>query len=165
MHKLINGAHRRTSSFDSRLLITIDILNKLVDSVNSLTFDPYEQLLFKALFLFAFFAFARVGELVTVHGSNPGHVIQLEDISISAVSDDVQSVHVSFKRFKHYYVGTPKVVSFSHGDTKILAVKMLIDFLQHRHKNGGQLYCMQDGILLCRSHFEKIYISVCLFVA
>ena len=165
MHKLINGAHRRTSSFDSRLLITIDILNKLVDSVNSLTFDPYEQLLFKALFLFAFFAFARVGELVTVHGSNSGHVIQLEDISISAVSDDVQSVHVSFKRFKHYYVGTPKVVSFSHGDTKILAVKMLIDFFQHRHKNGGQLYCMQDGILLCRSHFEKIYISVCLFVA
>jgi hypothetical protein len=60
MHKLINGADRLTSSFDSRLLITIDILNKLVDSVNSLTFDPYEQLLFKSLFLLAFSAFARV---------------------------------------------------------------------------------------------------------
>ena len=65
MHKLINGADRLTSSFDSRLLITIDILNKLVDSVNSVTFDPYEQLLFKALFLFACSAFARVGELGT----------------------------------------------------------------------------------------------------
>ena len=100
-----------------------------------------------------------------MHGSNHGNVIQLEDISIYVVSDDVQSVHVRFRRFKHFYVGTTKVVSFSHGDTKISAVKMLIDFLQHRHNNGGQLYCMQDGILLCRSHFEKIYISVCLFVA
>lgn len=90
--------------------------------------------------------------------NNPGNVMQLENISISAVSDTflkVQNVHVSFKRFKHYYVDTPKVVSFSHGDTKISAVKMLIDFLQHRHKNGGQLYCMQDGIPLCRSHFDK----------
>jgi len=65
VQKLINGAHRLTSSFDPRLLITIDILNKLVDSVNSVTFDPLEQLLFKALFLFACSAFARVGELVT----------------------------------------------------------------------------------------------------
>ena len=99
-----------------------------------------------------------------MHGSNPGHVIQVEDISISAVSDDVQNVHVSFKRFKHYYVGIPKVVSFSHGDTKISAVKMLIDLLQHRHTNGDQLYCMQDGIPLCRSHFDKILhkcFSVC----
>ena len=91
-------------------------------------------------------------------------MIQLEDISISAVSVDVQSVHVSFKRFKHYYVDIPKVVSFSHADTKISAVKMLIDFLQHRYKNGGQLYCMQDGIPLCRSHIDKILhkcLSVC----
>jgi hypothetical protein len=99
-----------------------------------------------------------------VHGSNHGNVIQLEDISIYVVSDDVQSVHVRFRRFKHFYVGTTKVVSFSHGDTKISAVKMLIDFLQHRYTNGGQLYCMQDGIPICRSHFVQIVhkcLSVC----
>jgi hypothetical protein len=100
-----------------------------------------------------------------VHGSNPGNVIQLKDISISAMSDDVQSVHASFKRFKHYYVGTPKVLSFSHGDTKISAVKMLIDFLQHRHKNGGQYIACRMVFPYVVRTLIKFYISVCLFVA
>jgi len=54
VQKLVNGAHRLTSSFDSILPITVDILIRLIDSVNSITFDPYAQILFKALFLFVF---------------------------------------------------------------------------------------------------------------
>ena len=62
--------------------ITVDILSRLVDTVNAVTFNPYEQIIFKALFLFTCPALARIEELVLGQGNNNGNVNQSDDISV-----------------------------------------------------------------------------------
>ena len=91
--------------------------------------------------MFAFSAFARIEELVSTKDHKEVQVLQLDDISFTYNSEGVHQVHVSYRFFKHHYSGPPKVVSFSHGETKLSAVKALTEFLQHRHKNSGQLFC------------------------
>ncbi|VDI66828.1 Hypothetical predicted protein [Mytilus galloprovincialis] len=65
VEKLVTGTYRLSKTFDSRLPITIPILNKLIQSITLVVKCTYDQVLFKAIFLFAFSTFSRVGELVT----------------------------------------------------------------------------------------------------
>ena len=75
VNKLIAGVYRRRPSFDSRFSTTVEILNQIVRSVNHTTEGLYDQCLYKAVFLFAFNTFARIGELTT-----PGNnVLQFQD--------------------------------------------------------------------------------------
>ena len=68
-------------SFDVRLPITVSILGRLVESLSFTTESKYEQSLFTAMFLFAFNAFARIGEITV--SRNP--VLQRTDLVIEGV--------------------------------------------------------------------------------
>ena len=63
--KLIAGAYRTRPAFDVRLPITVDVLNRLVESLVHTTEGEYDRYLYTAMFLFAFNTFARIGELTS----------------------------------------------------------------------------------------------------
>ena len=63
--KLIAGAYGMRPTFDIRLPITVTILNRLVESLVHTTKNMYYQYLYKTMFLFAFYTFARIGELTS----------------------------------------------------------------------------------------------------
>ena len=81
IQKLVDGAHRLTLSVDTRLPITINVLNKLLSSLDSVISSNYELKCFKALYLFAFSAFARIGELVTSDGNKYVNIVQMKKLS------------------------------------------------------------------------------------
>lgn len=117
IEKLLTG-QRLVGKIDSRLPITIPILNKMVQMVPFLSISSYKQAMIKSMFLFAFSAFARVarvGELVTVPSVPNSHVLQWEDITFISKSGKISDVQVSFHNFKHNVKGETKVVLFSHG--------------------------------------------------
>ncbi|CAC5377478.1 unnamed protein product [Mytilus coruscus] len=62
VEKLVTGTYRLSKTFDSRLPITIPILNKLLRSITLVDkcIHVYDQVLFKAIFLSAFSTFFRV---------------------------------------------------------------------------------------------------------
>ena len=137
--KLIAGAYRVQPSFDSLFPITVTILNQIVRSVNHTTDNMYDQCLYKAMFLFAFNTFSRIGELA----SSGNHVIQLKDIEFEGEKQN-QAVTVTFTNFKQNLHGSPHKISFHAGPSVIV----LTNFL-HKHGSQPVLYSVMYQINHC----------------
>ena len=81
IQKLMSGAYRLAPSFDVRLPITEPLLVKLVHALEFSVRSHYDRKLFKSAFLFAFYAFSRVGEITTRSKEDRHLVIQMQDVS------------------------------------------------------------------------------------
>lgn len=77
----LKGFRRNNPQKDSRLPITIDILQKIPAILQHICSSSYELLLFKAVFILAFFGLLRVSEVVFNDGS-PVKTINDEDVKI-----------------------------------------------------------------------------------
>ena len=154
--KLVTGTYRLSTTVDTRLPITIPILNKILLHLPAVISSSYEICMFKAMFLFAFCAFARIGELVAVQNVPEHHIMQLDDISFTYVQSVAKEVNVCFRKFKHNVKLGAKTISFSHGDAIISAVHSLLHYLQLRPKAPGPLFCFLNGQPISRSYFDKI---------
>ena len=152
--KLIAGAHRTKPSFDLRLPITIQILDKLVDAVQHAAANIFEITLFGAMFLFAFYTFARIGEL-TIQNNSKNQVLQFQDISFGGTSTN-QTVTVTFKTYKHNTTGTAHMISFSRGHTVHDPVQSLLKFTKLRGNKPGPLFCMLSGDAVKRHAFDTV---------
>jgi len=64
--------------------ITLSVLSDLLDSLSHVCNSFYQQKLFTAMFLLAFHAFLRIGE-ITVCGKENPNLLQLENISVQSV--------------------------------------------------------------------------------
>lgn len=156
IQKLIDGAHRIAPTVDSRMPITIGVLNKLVNNLSVFITSNYELKCFKALYLFAFSAFARIGELIVTNENKVDAVIQLSDITVQYISDRPENIQVCFRNFKHNNGKTAKTITFSHGDASTSAVLALVEYLHVRISSPGPLFCLQNGQPLNRAHFDRI---------
>ena len=115
--KLIDEAYHLRPCLDSRFPITVAILDQIIHSVQYTTDNMYDQCLYRAIFLFAFNAFARVGEL-TAQGNN---VLLLRDIEFQG--DKLNpSVTVTFTKFEHNVIGRPHRINFHAGLAEALVV-------------------------------------------
>lgn len=99
--KLVTGTYRLSQTIDTRLPITIPILNKMLLAIPVILNSYYEQCMFKAMFLFAFSTFARIGELVSVRDIPQEHTLQLSDVSLTSVQGEINEAVVSIRKFKH----------------------------------------------------------------
>ena len=66
--RIVLGAQKTHPSSDDRLPIIIPILHKLCDYCTDVTYNAYTATLLRALHLFMFQAFLRVGEETTLNG-------------------------------------------------------------------------------------------------
>ncbi|XP_061187281.1 uncharacterized protein LOC133195456 isoform X3 [Saccostrea echinata] len=153
IQKLIAGAYRLGNTFDIRLPITNHILDQLVSCLPQVVSEENNQKMFRALFLFAFSAFARIGELVGSEGHYE-EVIQLSDVTFTCKAGKAYQVNVCFKTFKHNSSGVPKFISFSHGDCKISAVEALLQYLNIRKNITGPLFLLDNSLPLTRVKFN-----------
>lgn len=117
----------------------------------------YELCMFKAMFLFAFSTFARIGELVAVRDIPHEHILQL-DVSLTSVQGEITEAVVSFRKFIHNIKEGAKVVRLSDENTNSSepAIECLVNFLQLRPKLPGPLFCLSTGQPVARSYFDKI---------
>lgn len=156
VNKLVTGSYRLSKTYDNRLPLTVPIINNLIDVIPQVLSTNYEQLLFKAIFLFAFSAFARIGELVLTTTQPNENILLVDDVKFSITNKTAQEVIVCFRNFKHNVKGQSKTISFSHGRTQISPVKTLVSYLCIRPKGQGPLFCMTNGKPIHRIYFDKI---------
>ncbi|OCT58760.1 hypothetical protein XELAEV_18001723mg [Xenopus laevis] len=81
LKQILKGISRMGRSSDTRKPITLLILNKLLAALPQVCFSPYEQVLFRVLFIFCFFAALRVSEAVSSSKSIPGG-LQWGDVTL-----------------------------------------------------------------------------------
>ena len=76
--KLLASVTRSTHQPDSRLPVTPAILNKLAESVTFTAPVCYNRIMLKAMYLLAFHAFLRVGEMT--RNKSDTNILQLRDV-------------------------------------------------------------------------------------
>lgn len=112
--------------------------------------------MFKAMFLFAFSTFARIG--VAVRSIHQEYILQLSDLRLTSVQGEIKEAAVSFRKFKHNIKEGAKVVRLSDENTNSSepAFKCLVNFVKLRPKLRGPLFCLATGQPVARSYFDKI---------
>ena len=95
--KVLQGAKNCNPCCDLRLPITLPILYRLVDSIDHICTTPWDRLLYRSMYLLAFFAFLRVGEMT---GTPQAGTHTLSVSSIKAVPGTT-SLSLTFSHYKH----------------------------------------------------------------
>lgn len=157
--KAIQGAKKERATLDVRLPITYPILTKLVEALPFCTNTRYQHLMFASMFLLAFAAFLRVGEIALSHG-NERNVLNLKDVTIN---NDTGGIRIIFKNIKHSG-GRQKVVEIAKQANKC-PVKTLKEYLQLRGGEPGYLYRWPVGNPVTRADFNKVLHCVLHFCA
>lgn len=73
---------RTTLRKDTRLLITLELLNKIIPTLQTICNTAYETKLFAAAFTLAFHALWRLGEFKLSKGNTLATILHLNDISM-----------------------------------------------------------------------------------
>lgn len=154
IQKLVAGAYKLKPTTDLRLPITKPILQSLVSALES-TLHGYNRSLFQAMFVFAFYTYARIGEL-TVATSNSPYTLSLQDVSFTSIKQQLSQVRVTFRHFKHNTKGQPHNISFRRTQSKYCPVMLLAGYLRKRGAKEGALFCDPSGAPVLRHAFDSI---------
>ena len=144
---------RSNPSTDSRLPITLDILNILLPKLQIICKTMYEAALFKAAFTLAFSALLRIGEFALSKGNSPQRVIHVGDTTFSSDGELIKLCIRHSKTDQQGY-GTSVAVHATSGIA--CAVAAMRNFLQIRPKFSGPLFCHFSGEPLTRYQFSSI---------
>ncbi len=150
VHKMLAGVSKLSSTDkQTRLPITLPILHKLLHAIEVLEPVIYKQLLYKSMFLFAFHACCRVGEL-TKSGSAQ-HWLEYHNIVL-----EHDSFTVNFTSYKHKKPGhCPKIIVHAQ-NSQFCPVRALKAYLTYRGHFPGPLFCLSDYQPINRSQFTNI---------
>ena len=165
---LAAGAYRLNQKPNIRSPITISILDRLITNLQWVTSSVYDKFLFRAMFLLAFIAFARIGEITVKEPE--AKVLQLSDINITSTDGRPDSVSVTFRHYKHnltsdinitstdgrpdsvsvtfrhykHNLTSPHTITLGHGPTIASAVQSLADYVEARGRYEGPLFCQEN---------------------
>lgn len=140
--KLLNSIQRGTYQRDNRLPITPEILEKLTASLRYTTSSAYQYHMLKAMYLLAFHAFLRVGEMTNNRSSS--NVLQFEDIKVvKNSSGTLCQLELTFHSFKGHYNIRPITLAISATSQKpdLCPVQAVQQYLYLRGQQSGPLFC------------------------
>lgn len=124
--------------------ITPSILQRLCDALASSSLSHFDQTCFRAMFLLAFHAFLRVGEIC---GSR--HALHLSDITITSVS-----ISISFRSFKFSH-GRYPCVFIPASASPLSPVEAMRLYLSLRGLRPGPLFLDSKGHPLSTLQFRS----------
>lgn len=154
--KVLQGYHKLRHSADTRLPITPTILSKLVDSLDTVASSYFHRVLFKAMFLLAFHAFLRVGE-ITSTGSTNQHTLKRGHVKVVS-STSGKSLEIIFPHFKHHHGQSSTHVVSAHlqqpHHCPVTAVQTYLELRKHEREDQP-LFSFMDGSAISRNIFTN----------
>lgn len=145
--KMLKGSRLAAKNLapDSRLPITFNILSNLVKQLKFSVLDPDIRAMLKSLFLVAYYAFMRLGELVPKSKSDADKVVQVTDISF----DSEKSMIVTLRHHKTNDSNLPTSLHLYATDTgetcPVQATKTYLSKFSHKK---GPLFQFKSGSTL-----------------
>ena len=160
--KALLGYKNMHSTLDSRKPISLDLLHAMCSTVRSLLSSKYDILLFRAMFLLAFYGFLRIGEFTSTSRSN-AHVLQDSSITFHRSQGKITAFTVQFNSYKHskdrqfaLHI-TCKKVGFC-------PVRALSTYFVRRPKITGPLFMFENQRTVSAQYFTAIFKSCLLLV-
>jgi integrase len=155
--KALRGYHKEKAAKDSRLPITPSILKGLCQSLPKTCSSRFLQLMLHAMYLLAFHAFLRIGEIT---GLPPplGNCLSVNDIKF--LQGDSEGLEIQMSKFKH---STGKHIpvlflSSNNSNKAVCPVHSLWSYLQLRGKESSNvqpLFSFMDNAPITRSFFNS----------
>lgn len=160
IHKILKGVQNLKGKNDPRLPITKDILIKLIDSLPCVIVNVDNQLALKAMFLLAFYAFLRVGEISTKSGSDTKQVLQVGDISF----DREKGMSLTMTYYKHSDLHPKTIYIPICADNITCPVIHVHHYLSQFGHSSGPLFQFKSGAPVTRSYFTTSLKSALSFI-
>ena len=133
------------------------LLFELIQSSSSFLTCTYDKLLFKAMFLLAFSAFLRVGEITI--SQQPLNTIHFNQIQFFPNIFSPTHFIITFKHYKHAKpTHLPKML-INKSSSSFCPVASLAAYCVLRGPQKGPLFISQQGNPVTRSCFSKIFAS------
>lgn len=156
--KLLGASQNLHSQPDIRLPITKQILTRLLEAVPLVFTSIYKQKLLAALFITAFYAFLRIGEMVPKSLKTASSCLHYNDLTFST-----QEVILSVLRFKTSKSQGPQFIQLESREFPC-PVAFLRDFLSFRGVTSGPFFILQSGNPILRKEFDyslKLILNFC----
>ena len=154
--KLLQGSRNLHSSPDKRLPITLTILQGLVNSIESLGLSQYDCFLYRAMFLTAFFALLRVGEMtLTEYGSH--NIILFENVVFNSRKSKLSSVYITLYNYKHSNGSRSTLKLRTSKQTHLCPVSALFAYVGRRGQHLGPLFITSKKLPIHSKHFGYIF--------
>ena len=144
IQKLLTAAGKNKSP-DSRLPITKPVLIQIVRSLEHTNSSAAQRILFRAMFLLAFYGFFRVGELATKGPDSIRSVIQLKDIRFLKTDGSIRALKITICHFKHNSTNRPvDIVIDNDCKSPFCPVQAVLEYCKQRLLEPGPLFQLHN---------------------
>jgi hypothetical protein len=110
---MIKGCENLHTNKESRLPITKYILAKMLNSLDICIVDYNIRILLGAVFLLAFSAFLRLGEILVRYSQDRNNVVQLQDVQILYDNGKPVNLVLTLRHYKTIKHNQPITISLS----------------------------------------------------
>ena len=160
--QILKGYKKVGFRLDSRLPITLPILDRLVSIAPFLQGSTYQISQFQAMCSLAFYAFLRIGEMTTHFNSNANPPLQLYQITkLISPSGELQAFKLTFGDFKRSHNSRPFSVVLSRQPNSTCPVVLLSKYLTLRGVRPGAIFVSEGGLPVSRSVFSSQLLRAC----
>lgn len=144
--KILQGCHHSAPSKDSRLPVTGPILANMLRGINTSIQNLYTKWLLKSIFLLAFNAFLRLGEIVVKTKTDQCKVIQRNDITFEMSHATPVAVVIVLRNFKTNKTHDLFQIHLkASGNEDMCSVKTLYTYVQTFGHKSGPLFQFMGG--------------------
>ena len=137
--KLLTAALKTKTTKDCRLPITKQILSTMLGHLSQVIIKSYDNIMCRAMFLLAFYAFLRIGEItISSVSADASKLVQIGDITMLGDSKgNYKAMKLCIRNGKSQIPGVPFTLTISaqpSGACPVLAIK---NYLRIRGTYGG----------------------------
>lgn len=144
--KILQGCYHSAPCKDSRLPVTGPILGNIMRSINTSIQKLYTKLLFKSIFLLAFNAFLRLGEIVVKTKTDEHKVIQRNYITFKMSHAAPIAVVIVLRNLKTNKTHDLfRIHLMASGSEDMCPVKTLCKYVQTFGHKSGPLFQFIGG--------------------
>lgn len=155
VQRALRGMQRLAPAHDTRLPITHHILGKLIHALTSCSTVAYKTVMFRSMFLLAFFAFLRVGEITLANAKSDSmhNIVTFQQLYFDQCG---RSVTIVFQHYKHSNGRRVAVKVFPQIHMSYCPIAALTEYITLRGTAPGFLYQWPSGTPVTRAEFTDI---------
>lgn len=149
----LRGYCKLNPSRDSRLPISLPILENIILACEHTKSSLYSRKLIQAMYAFAFFAALRVGEITYRVNQPHQNIITISQlVCMKTREGNVSAIKLTLRNYKHSDSTSPLDI-FLYREKPVCPVSHLLEYLSLRGQSPGPLFCWPDASPICRSFF------------
>ena len=149
----LRGYSKLNPSRDSRLPISLPILENIILACEHTKSSLYTRKLTQAMYAFAFFAALRVGEITYRVNQPCQNIIKIcQLVFMKTRRGTVQAIKLTLRNYKHSDPSMP-VDIFLYRERPVCPVSLLLAYVGLRGQFPGPLFCWPDASPISRSWF------------